>query len=403
MNKKTTSFPETNVSKLKKLFESENTPLYKLADSIGLSLDTLTRILQGKKVGPKVLHLIAKHYQLNVSDLLAKGSSYKTLLSGSESKDILFLDKLSSITELYKNHDYIDSRMFSDSKNLITHKHYYCKLKNEFDLQKIEDFLKAFTENAAFNTGTTKTNKMTDVDKEMQYLRNQIHINKPIEDLNKMHIGIYYGHYFYRAMEISDYTDGHHTDPFEESENLYTYIRPSSKRIEVLIFYQNDVFMPLPEQIRIYPTTGYTEDDLINKYREAYDYVFDYKNLDTSMLDEYIEFHKKRQWLFVKDEPDMDEVQNNPVSGFLHPKCFIYSTPHKIITQSDFESNKTYEGYLQRQKRFQEVRQKFEFKYSHHIPKYEGTIDEAAVYGKKLYERLDNESELVAKVEKDNE
>lgn len=403
MSNKTTSFPETDVSKLKKLFESENTPLYKLADSMGLSFDTLSRILQGKKVGPKVLHSIAKHFHLNVSDLLAKGSSNRALYSGSDSKDIVFLDKLTSLSELYKNPDYIDSRFFSDSKNLITHKHYYCNFKNEDDLQKIQNFLKAFTENAALNTGTNKTNQMSDVIEEMQYLRNQMHINKPIEELDSMNIGIYYGHYFYRAMEISDYTDRYNSDPYEEpSENVYTYIRPSGKRIEVLIFYQKEESLDLPEQIRIYPKTGYTEDDLIEEYRNAYDFVFDYLKRDTTLLDEYIEFHMKRQWLLVKDAPEMDEVQNNPISGFLHPNYFIYSTPNKIITQSDFESNKTYESYLQRQKRFQEVCEKhLKFKYSLHIPKYDGIIDEAAVYGKKLYERLDNEKQLVVKVEKE--
>ena len=271
-------------------------------------------------------------------------------------------------------------------------------------MKKIENFLKAFTENAAFNIGTKKTNNMSDVIEEIQYLRSQMNLNKPIEDLDKMNIGIYYGHYFYRAMEISDYQDRYNYDTNDEpEEQLYSYVRPSGKRIEVLLFYQKDEISLLPKQLRIYPITGYTEDDLIEKYQFAYNYVFDsQKQKNFSLLDEYINYHMKRQWLFVKDYPEMDEIQDNPKSGFLHPNCFIYSQLNRTISQSDFKDNKLFERAIDKRKRFKEVCENFEFKYTLNIPKYDGIVDEVPNF-KKFLERLDNEKQLVVKVEKDDE
>ena len=74
-----------------------------------------------------------------------KNSEEKKFKGKFEDRDIVFLNRIDSFNELYKNPDYMDSRMFARYKNLISHKLYYCELKDDDLLARIKNFLFAFT------------------------------------------------------------------------------------------------------------------------------------------------------------------------------------------------------------------------------------------------------------------
>ena len=133
-------YPDINVPKLKKLFNSSGLPLYKLAKSIGLSQQTLERLLRGERVGLRVLADIAYYFQLNISDLTTKNSENKKFISKLEDRDVVFLNRINSFSKLYKNADYMDSRLFSNHQNVLSHKLYYCNLKEDSQLDCIKKF-----------------------------------------------------------------------------------------------------------------------------------------------------------------------------------------------------------------------------------------------------------------------
>lgn len=381
-NKK--DYPDINVSKLKKLFNSTGLPLYKLAKGIAISQQTLERLLRGERVGLRVLADIAYYFQLNISDLTIKNSEEKKFKGKFEDRDIVFLNRINSFNELYKNLDYMDSRLFSKFKNSISHKLYYCELKDDDQLARIKNFLSAFTDISALSPGTTKTNDLDDVLQEISFLKKQININKPIEDLADKNIGVYYGHYFYRAMDVSSYKDTQNFSPDslrEPNITNYRYVRPSGKRIEVLCFFEKSEYPGLPEQVKIFPETGFTEDDLVDKYFRAFDKYFGIDPSKSSqervLLKDYINYHKKSQWLLVEDKPENEESMTNPENGFLHPYCFIYSTPDKVVAKSDFKTEDAYENYKRKLKLFPEIIDNFEYKFfDDSFLKYDGPIEE---------------------------
>ena len=398
-----------NTPKLKGLIQAENAPIYKLAKNMGISQHTLERMVKGRtNVGPKVLSKVAKYFMLNISDLVIaeKSSDRNPAFTRHDPINYVYLDRIKSFSDLYKNLDYNDSRTFSDSINLLSHKIYNCVLNNDEEINRVKKFLLSFTDTAAVTLGTSKTNNSDDVFKEVAYLRKQLLLDEPIKKLEDINIGVYYGHYFYRAMNISSWLDADDIEDSVTNEAAhYRYIRPTGKRIEVLYFYQKKEYPGLPERIKISPEKGYTEEELIEEYFASLDYVHGkISGVMKENLEKYINFHKKRQWLLVRDTPEQSEYVNNPEYGFLHPNYFIHTQTnrlsHRVGLLGDTKKQERIDAYVtQKEKRFKEVCEKFRFKCSSNqsIPRYEGPVEEESI----IYERLDNSEQLVVEKEDD--
>ena len=398
-------FPKLNVPKLKRLVDLEKTPIYKLAQNMEISQTTLERMLLGKRVGPKLLFKVAKYFLLNISDLIIIEDKLRDK-PGQEETDIVYLDKITSFSNLYKNPDYSDSRFFSFSKNLLSHKIYNWNIKTEDEISRIKNFLIAFTDKEAVSIGTSKTSNPRDVMDEINYLRKQNSLDEPINQLEEINIGVYYGHYFYRAMEILSYVDTNDIDSISKEATTYKYIRPTGRRIEVIYFYKKKEYPGLPETITISPNTGYTEDELAKSYFKAFDYVHQKTSLENNnILADWIGYHNTRQWLYVRDVPELPEYVNNPEYGFLHPNYFIHTSnktmPIGLLSNVE-KHKKDVDNVLEEEKRFDEVVEKFRFTTSRSvsIPKFDGTVKEENTISKN-FESLNNSDQQVIEKEDD--
>lgn len=218
----------------------------------------------------------------------------------------------------------------------------------------------------------------------MNFLKEKLNIEEPIKTLEQNNISVYYGHYTYRAMEYLTYTDPNSVFGSDKSEwDQYSYLRPVGKRIEVLVFQDNDFLTGAAPNIKIYPETGYREDELINEYLKGYREFFG-DNLDKrrlKILEEYIDYHSSTQWLVTEYEPEIPEIQDNPTQ-FLHPLFFIHENIDAVISSDKFA---TMGEFKQASKEFKRTSKFFStltdrFKYicnmnPNSVPKYDGKID----------------------------
>ena len=232
-------------------------------------------------------------------------------------------------------------------------------------------------------TGTSKTRNTDDIEKELEFVKKKLYLDDPIKKLEASGIAVYYGHYYFRAFEELSYYD---RENFDDDGNSigYHYFKPNVKRIEILYFYQFEEFIP-SDKAKIFPVTGYTEDELIEKYFNAYKEIYKVdENEATEKVNHYINFNSRYTWLTEPSAPELDEVQDSPLD-FLHPRYFIYRKPDWVISSDAplFKGDmKLYHQHVKEEreleKRFKDITSSFEFKITNDpnsVPKYEGNLE----------------------------
>lgn len=376
-----TAIPEINTDKLGKLIENDGAKLYKIAEKMNLSPQTLNRMLAGEKIGPRIIARVAKYFGLNMSDLLIRDNKHPNFYNHFQEKEIVYLERIKSFTGLNNDIEYKLSRKFSKSINQISHKIYNCDFKNEEQLTYVKMFLETFN-NLDANIGTSKTRHMEDIDNEIKFLKTQLNINEPIQFLEENDIGVYYGHYVYRAMEELVYKDEENVNIQDEPLEYY-YCRPTGKRIEVLYFYKERKDIFLPDQIKIFPDTGYTEDELLQNYENSFKKVF--LNISShnyfNIVKQYINYHASNQWLTVPESMSNPEILDD-TTDFLHPRFFIHEITNSIWSEKDFQSRDDFNNYVEK-KRLMNMAFRNELKSYEHkcnedpnsVPKYEGPVE----------------------------
>ena len=386
------SYPIVNTDKIKSKIDNENMPIYRLAEKIGISEHTLDRINKGEQVTPKIVHKLSEYFRVNFDDFIIKKE--KELSSGWQSinsflsklTNEVYLTKINSFSDLSNNPEYKISRVSANSPNQISHKIYKVDIKYDAEIDGIESFLKTFYKLDKIE-GTTKTSNEKDIEEEINFLRKKISLNNPIEYLKMKNIGVYYGHYIYRAMEFLKYDDPDSLEGVGHTLNYdsYSYYRPTGKRIEVLLFYPLTGLVESPDKIKIYPETGYTEDELVTEYLNAYETFYgtgrQVNKEKLKKLKDYILYHSSNQWLTTTYQPDMPEIQDNP-KEFLHPNFFINIKDKEIASDTKFKNSSDYNNYLKifefRNTFFSNLSTQFRFicKDNNSIPKYDGRFEE---------------------------
>ena len=394
------ALPELNKEKIKLLFKKEGLPIYKLAKKIGLSQQSLERMIQdGGKVGPRILSKVAKYFGLNSSDLVIKGQKHPNFYNSFEEKETVYLEKINSFLDLTSNTEYNLSRKFANSRNQLSHKIYNCGFQNEQQLIWVKGFLKAFNE-TELNLGTSKTRDSDDIEDEYNFLKKQLYVNEPIKRLEDIGIGVYYGHYIYRAMEELYYREPERVNS-EEERLVYHYCRPTGKRTEILYFYQKEDFKKLPSTIKIFPEVGYTDEELIAVHKKAMQNVFIniHEHKFFEKVNDYIAFHSSYSWLTVPDGPNQEMVLND-FRDFLHPEYFIHEIENLIWSRNEFKSDKSFDEYTNkirlRNKTFRDEINNFKFICNddpNSVPKYDGVVEEEPILSLKTFKKFLDEVE----------
>ena len=377
--------PTANVAKIKEKIEAENIPLYLLANKIGVSEQTLARIIQGKtRIGQKVLSKLSTYFRVNYNDFIITDSKPKNFYNHfTELNNLLILDRIESFSELKNNPAYKISRQHADSPNQLSHKIYNVDIKFNSIIAGIENFLKRFHKIDTVE-GTVKTRDEDDIAAEMNFLKEKMNIEEPIKTLEQNNISVYYGHYTYRAIEYLIYTDPNSVNSLDKSEwDQYAYLRPVGKRIEVILFHKHDFLTGAAPNLKIYPQTGYREDELIDDYLKGYKEFFGDK-IDEKrfkVLQEYIDYHSSTEWLLTEYEPEYPEVQDNPTQ-FLHPFFFIHENINSFVGSDKFKDMEKFKEASKEFKRtgtfFSSISDKFKFICNinpNSVPKYDGKID----------------------------
>ena len=372
------ALPRLDVEKIKILFDRAGIPIYRLAKEMGLSQQTLERMLEGAVVGIRIIDRVARYFKLNSSDIIKRDKKHKDFYKHIDIKETVFVERIERFSDLKSNVEYITSRKNSDSWNQVSHKIYNCEFKSEGELLALEAFLKTFSEIDEM-AGTNKTRGQEDISQELTFLRKQMHLDDPIRALEKFNIAVYYGTYYYRAMEELHYFD---TSDCDEDGNAseYHYFRPNGKLVEVLIFEKIDSGY-FPSKGRIFPSTGYTQDELIEIYKEAYKKIHGQEI--NRLVEQYIQFHSRTQWLMVKDKPLMEGIQTGPTE-FLHPRYFIHRNPNWTLSSDSPKFKGDIEKFNEKSRELREIDRifaektlAFEFvttRELNSVPKYDGPL-----------------------------
>lgn len=288
-----------NGPKIKQLFEDTGKSMITLANQWKMSDKSLQRMARGIPVGEHLVDQVAKKFQLNVSDLIIKDKEQveDDFFSG------VYLGRVHSMSQIYNDNDFKLSRINGNSSCQLSHKYYHITNNEYFFIDEIKSVLGKIFEPKAVKSSVLSSAK--GLNEELDFLANMRNSRSTIENLENKRTGVYYGHYFYRGIELRQDSD----DLYNEFDVLY----PMGKRIEVICFYEIDNKNTLPEVIKIFPDTGYSEDELKNNYIKQWKEFFkDYENENwyqshLSMVKNFIDYHSKKKWLEVPNfitQPD---------------------------------------------------------------------------------------------------